>query len=389
MSMIRVAIVGTSFGRTVQVAAFGRHPGFEIVAIAGSDAEKAARVAEASGIPNAYGDWRRMLEETGPDLVSVVTPVDLHHPMTMAALAGGAHVLCEKPTALHRFQAAEMRDEARRRDRVLGINHEFRFFPARMHAVDLVRRGAIGRPRRGEILGRYALWALPSSRGPSWLSERRRGGGILGALGSHHTDCLRTFFGEPRAVFASVRVDQPRRGPTAERPETAIATADDGCTLHYTFEDGATAIVDLAATTPYRWERFEIHGEEASLRWDETGYALWRIAAGREPEPIEIPAALALERRDGDPALVAPFCELVRRLHAAIREGAPLAPNFDDAVAVQSALDAARLSGEAGRVVTIDVPPPADAAGDGAHDATPAGHAPNAAGLDPSAPARL
>ena len=38
----------------------------------------------------------------------------------------------------------------------------------------------------------------------TWLSERRRGGGILGALGSHHTDCLRLFFGEPRAALASL-----------------------------------------------------------------------------------------------------------------------------------------------------------------------------------------
>jgi 5-methyltetrahydropteroyltriglutamate--homocysteine methyltransferase len=35
--------------------------------------------------------------------------------MMMAALERGAHVLSEKPTALHRFQAAEMRDAARAR----------------------------------------------------------------------------------------------------------------------------------------------------------------------------------------------------------------------------------------------------------------------------------
>jgi hypothetical protein len=33
-------------------------------------------------------------------------------------------------------------------------------------------------------------------------------------------------------------------------------------------------------------------------------------------------------------------------------------PNFDDAVAVQSALDAARRSSEAGAIVTVDVPAP-------------------------------
>src|SRR5262249_8067253 len=191
--------------------------------------------------------------------------------MSMGALEAGAHVLCEKPTALHRLQAAEIRDRALDLGRVAAIDHEFRFFPARRHALALVREGAIGRPRRGEILGRYAIWHRPESRGMTWLSERRRGGGILGALGSHHTDCLRLFLGEPRSVLATVRVLQPRRGPTPELPEPGLATADDACTLHYDFADGATGLVDLNAVAPYRWERFYLPALDGALRGAEIG----------------------------------------------------------------------------------------------------------------------
>ena len=116
----------------------------------------------------------------------------------------------------------------------------------------------------------------------TWLSDRRRGGGILGALGSHHTDCLRTFFGEPESVQASVRVDQPRRGPTATQPERAASpppTTPARCTTGSRTARPRSSISTRAA--PYRWERFEIHGDEATLRWDETGYRLWRLAAGR------------------------------------------------------------------------------------------------------------
>jgi predicted dehydrogenase len=257
-------------------------------------------------------------------------------------------VLCEKPSALNRWQAIAMRDAALAAGRVAGINHEFRFFPARAHAVELVRRGTIGRPRRGEILGRYPIWARPESRAMTWLSDAARGGGILGALGSHHTDCLRTFLGEPLTALASVRVDQPRRGADT-------ATADDGCTIHYEFEAGATALIDLSASAPYRWERFEIHGDEGSLRWDETGYRLWRIDVGKDPVEVAIPPELALAPRDGDPALVAPFGVLVDRLHRAIAHGEPLAPSFAaDAVPVQCALDACRAASTAGARVAVD-----------------------------------
>src|SRR5882724_2498068 len=152
MARLRVVILGTGFGRSVQAVAFQRHEGFELAGIAGSRLEKTQAIATELGIPKASADWRALIAEVKPDLVSVVTPADLHHPMVMAALEGGSHVLCEKPTALHRHQAAEMRDQAATLGRVAGMNHEFRFFPARRYALELVRQGAIGTPRRGEIL---------------------------------------------------------------------------------------------------------------------------------------------------------------------------------------------------------------------------------------------
>ena len=122
-------MLGTSFGGTVHVEGFRRHSGFEFAGIAGTNAERARTLADAAEVPLAEGDWRRLLDAAKPDVVSIVTPPDLHHPMTLAALERGCHVLCEKPTALHRYQAAEMRDRAAAAGRVLAINHEFRFFP--------------------------------------------------------------------------------------------------------------------------------------------------------------------------------------------------------------------------------------------------------------------
>jgi len=361
MNRYRVAIFGTSFGRNVQVPGFRSHEGFEVVAIAGRDAVKTARIAGELGIAGAYSDWRELLEREKPDLVSIATPVVHHHPMMLGAIAAGAHVHCEKPTAMDRFEAAEMRDAALAAGRVAGINHEFRFLPARAYARALVREGAIGRPRRGTILGRYSLWATPASRGPTWLSDAAQGGGILGALGSHHTDCLRTLFGEPQRVRASVRVDQPRRGPVEPGGPSGVATADDAFTMEMEFEGGVTGLVDLSACAPYRWERFEVQGDEATLRWDESGWELWRIAPGREPESLAIPEAHAIERREGEPALVAPFRVMVGRLHHAIETGRPLEPSFAaDAVPVQSVLDAARESSRTGAAAQVRVPGPGE-----------------------------
>ncbi|NOT34412.1 MAG: hypothetical protein HOP12_09610, partial [Candidatus Eisenbacteria bacterium] len=174
--------------------------------------------------------------------------------------------------------------------------------------------------------------------------------------GSHHVDLLRTLLGEPRSVLGSVRIEQPLRGPTADDPRSLRATADDAFTILLEWEGGAHAVLDISASSPYRWERFEVHGSDAALRWDESGYALWRIVAGHEPEAVEIPTHLQLEPRSGDPALVAPFGVLVDRLHRAIAHHEPMSPDFDDAVAVQRVLDAARASSAAGTRMHVDVP---------------------------------
>lgn len=361
MNRYRVAVLGTSFGRNVQVPGFRSHPGFEVVALAGRDADKTARLAAELGVPAAYGDWRELLERERPDLVSIATPVALHRPMMLGALAAGAHVLCEKPTAMDRFEAAEMRDAALAAGRVAGINHEFRFLPARAHARRFVAAGALGRLRRATILGRYPLWATPGSRGPTWLSDTAMGGGILGALGSHHTDCLRTLFGEPVRVRASVRVDQPRRGPVSPGAPEGVATADDAFTMELEFAGGASALVDLSACAPHRWELFEVQGETGTLRWDEAGERLWRVVPGGELEEVALPGDLALDRREGEPPLVAPFRQMVARLHRALAEGAPLEPSFAaDAVPVQAVLDAARESARTGATVAVQVPGPGE-----------------------------
>jgi predicted dehydrogenase len=252
-----------------------------------------------------------------------------------------------------------MRDRARQARRVAAINHEFRFQPARRAALALVRDGAIGEPRRGTILGRYPIWPTPTSRPMSWLSESSRGGGILGAMGSHHTDCLRTFFGEPITALASVRVEQPRRGPSPARPQGGIATADDACTFHYEFAGGANAVVDLSAAATYRWERFEIVGSEGMLRWEGPADRLWRSTTEGDEREVEISAEFLRDVREGDHPLVAPFGVVVERLHEAIEKGSAMEPSFDDAVAVQSALDAVRASSQAGVRVRVEAPPPA------------------------------
>ncbi|MGX5181444.1 Gfo/Idh/MocA family protein, partial [Streptomyces avermitilis] len=84
----------------------------EIVAAVDIDADAITAFCAEHGIPHAYTDLDRMLQEQRPDLVSICTPPTLHREQTLAALRAGAWVWCEKPPVptLADFDAIESQE---------------------------------------------------------------------------------------------------------------------------------------------------------------------------------------------------------------------------------------------------------------------------------------
>ena len=104
---IRVAVLGLGFGQAVHVPAF-RAAGAEVVAIAGSTAERAKAVAERLRIPRAVGGWRELVDDPMIDALSIALPPAVQAEVVVAAAATGKHVFCEKPAAVTVAQAEAM-----------------------------------------------------------------------------------------------------------------------------------------------------------------------------------------------------------------------------------------------------------------------------------------
>ena len=100
MSKLKIAVVGAGFaGRVVHLPGY-RASLVPVAALCDLDEERARALAKEHSIPQVYTDWRAMLAEVQPDIVSVCLPNVFHHELTIAALEAGAHVLCEKPLAI-------------------------------------------------------------------------------------------------------------------------------------------------------------------------------------------------------------------------------------------------------------------------------------------------
>ncbi len=97
----------------------------------------------------AYRDYRRMLEEVRPDVISICTWPQSHAEIVEAAAAAGVKgILCEKPLALQLAEVERMGAAAAARGVKLAGGHQYRFHPNYVRAAEIIRSGKLGKVTR-------------------------------------------------------------------------------------------------------------------------------------------------------------------------------------------------------------------------------------------------
>jgi predicted dehydrogenase len=114
-------------------------------------AENARSLADRYSVPRTYSDYRALLAEQRPEVVSICTWPHLHREMVEAAVAAGVKAIhCEKPMAPTFGDAKAMHQAGEKAGVVMTICHQRRFTPSFRKARDLIRDGAIGELARME-----------------------------------------------------------------------------------------------------------------------------------------------------------------------------------------------------------------------------------------------
>jgi len=312
-SAVRVGVIGTGFGARVVAPIFDETEGFEVVDVV--SARNGAAVAELC---------RRDL-----DLVSVHSPPFLHAEHVRVAVGAGHHVLCDKPFGVNAGEAAEMVELADAGEVVHALNFEFRHQPARRRAYELVRSGAIGDVEHVQWTYTGAVFRRPL-REYGWLFDRNRGGGWVGAWGSHAVDTLRWLVGEVRGATARCRVTIPERPDREGRPHPV--DAEDAFTAWLDFESGATAVLDSSSSAAASVaHRIVITGSDGVIEIVGDAKVVSRLADGSRDEFVPDETA-------PDPHVV-PMRAWVERVRDAVRDGEPLTPSFADGLACRRVLD--------------------------------------------------
>src|SRR6516165_8782043 len=100
----------------VHTEALRRLGNIEVVGVAGSSMDRARKFADEVSIERATGDYKELIADPQVDAVHVCSPNASHFEQTMASLAAGKHVLCEKPLASNVEEGREMLALAKEKD---------------------------------------------------------------------------------------------------------------------------------------------------------------------------------------------------------------------------------------------------------------------------------
>ncbi len=150
-----------------------------------------------------FKSLKQLAENAAPDIICIVTPPDSHFDLIRESLELQAHVFCEKPFVLNMEQGREVVALARKADRHVVINNEFRFMNAHEAA-----REKIGTPDFGDLLfiSINQTFFTTEETEAGWRGESNQR--TCFEFGTHALDLCRYFFGEnPHAI--SARMPKP------------------------------------------------------------------------------------------------------------------------------------------------------------------------------------
>lgn len=256
---------------------FMREVGMTPVAVAELDAERRAAAAEEfSGIAT-FPNVEAMLAGSDVDLVTIITPHKLHHPLAMACLEAGRHVVIEKPMALSTAQCDELIETAQRKDVMLSTYHNRHWDDSILNA----RRMILDEGLIGDVYKIHAHWYSNFPTRNWWRNSMSMSGGLLFDWGVHLLEFAFQILGKD-ARMREVSGYAVHKHPTETNPFEGDAVEAEA-EAHVRFEDGRWLELSISALDHHRRkEGMEFSGSKGTYILN---YHEWTILQ-RGPEGL-------------------------------------------------------------------------------------------------------
>ena len=353
MEKIKVGIIGTGGISNAHMGGYkAMSDTVEVVAACDIDEAKLKRYAERYNIPHIYTDYNEMMAKEDLDCVSVTTWNAAHKGATIAALRGGANVLCEKPMAMNAAEAEEMLAVSKETGKLLQIGFVRRFGGDADTIRKLTKAGTMG-----DIYYAKATYLRRNGCPGGWFGDKAySGGGPLIDLGVHVIDLSRYLAGNPKPVSAFGVTYNNLGCNRAAGAEMAweMSSKKDG--YEYTVEDFASALVrfdngftlqveaSFNLNIPRDLGKIELFGTKSGAKID-PGVELYTDMAGMFVN-IQPQGNTTFDATN-------PFNAEIRGFINAAMNGGECRATAEDGVALMKILDAIYESAATGKSVDI------------------------------------
>ncbi len=203
MKKVRIGIIGVGSMGSHHCTLVKETATTELVAVCDIDRAVADARAKEHGV-KAWYDGGKLIASGTVDAVMIATPHYAHTPLAIAALDHGVHVLCEKPIAVHKADAAKMIAAHKRHPKLkFAAMFQMRTNPLYRKVKELLDGGELGKILRVNwiITNWFRSQAYYNSGGwrATWQGE---GGGVLLNQCPHNIDMCQWLFGMPERVRA-------------------------------------------------------------------------------------------------------------------------------------------------------------------------------------------
>jgi len=249
---LQVGIVGCGgIAQVIHLPILSNHPDVRVAGICDIDASKAAVLADKFRINHIYQDIAELLQKEKLDVMFILTPTNLHLPMSLMALEYGAHIFIEKPATPTASEARRIQKKARETGKVVMVGMQNRF---RSDVVALKK--FLDNRDLGKLFYLKGSWlqAKHHSDRQAWFFQKNvSGGGVILDLGIQLLELVWWVLDRPNPI--NVRAFSFQLNKEIE--------VEDFCVVCLTFENEISFSMEVSWDFPIVKDRFslEIIGE--------------------------------------------------------------------------------------------------------------------------------
>ncbi|MEO5807809.1 Gfo/Idh/MocA family oxidoreductase [Devosia sp.] len=338
---MRLLILGTGGMAHQHAKHFAAIPGVTLVGGVDVDPARVEAFGKVHNIPRGFASLEAALAWGEFDAIANVTPDSVHYATSMAAIAAGKHVFCEKPLATDHGKAVEMTEAAEKAGIVAMVNLTYRNVAQLQRARAIVQSGAIGKVKHVEA-SYLQSWLVSKAWGDwrtesQWLwrlSKKHGSNGVLGDIGVHILDFAVYGAGSDiDRVFCRLQTFEKAENNKIGEYEL---DANDSFAMSIQLENGALGVVHATrwATGHMNELRLRVYGELGS------------VEVQHRHDGSRLLTCLGPDAETG--TWTEMECDPVptnyERFYAAVQDGKTAEPSFRHATNLQKVLDLATVT---------------------------------------------